>query len=143
MTNESMIEIMRNLKTQWGFLKDDSKAKIDRRQACKRIIELSEEAKKLDPKFEMIDMSNTQYAEFVPSTYKVQSNVNWGKEVIATPAEQMALDKLERLETLAVQSIRKKLPNESDDSQKFGMIVSAYTEKLVKIYIFQKSNEFS
>ncbi len=139
MTNEAMVDIMKTLKTQWGFLKDESKAKIDRRQACKRIIELSEEAKKLDPKFEIIDMNNTQYADFVPTTYKVQSNVNWGKEVIATEAEQRSLDKLERLETLAVQSIRKKLPNESDDSQKFGMIVSAYTDKLIRIYTFQNS----
>lgn len=139
MTNEAMVDIMKTLKTQWGFLKDESKAKIDRRQACKRIIELSEEAKKLDSKFDVIDMSNTQYAEFVPTTYKVQSNVNWGEEVIATEAEQRSLDKLERLETLAVQSIRKKLPNESDDSQKFGMIVSAYTDKLIRIYTFQNS----
>jgi hypothetical protein len=139
MTNEAMVDIMKTLKTQWGFLKDESKAKIDRRQACKRIIELSEEAKKLDPKFEMIDMNNTQYAEFVPTTYKVQSNVNWGEEVVPTEAEQAALDKLQRLESIAVQSIRKKLPNESDDSQKFGMIVSAFTDKLVKIYTFQNS----
>jgi|TARA_R110001583_G_scaffold41637_1_gene132252 hypothetical protein len=139
MTNEAMVDIMKTLKTQWGFLKDDKKAKIDRRQACKRIIELSEEAKKLDPKFEMIDMNNTQYAEFVPTTYKVQSNVNWGEEVVPTEAEQAALDKLQRLESIAVQSIRKKLPNESDDSQKFGMIVSAFTDKLVKIYTFQNS----
>ena len=139
MTNEAMVDIMKTLKTQWGFLKDESKAKIDRRQACKRIIELSEEAKKLDPKFEMIDMNNTQYAEFVPTTYKVQSNVNWGEAVIPTEAEQAALDKLQRLESIAVQSIRKKLPNESDDSQKFGMIVSAFTDKLVKIYTFQNS----
>ena len=139
MTNEAMVDTMKTLKTQWGFLKDESKAKIDRRQACKRIIELSEEAKKLDPKFEMIDMNNTQYAEFVPTTYKVQSNVNWGEEVVPTEAEQAALDKLQRLESIAVQSIRKKLPNESDDSQKFGMIVSAFTDKLVKIYTFQNS----
>ena len=54
-------------------------------------------------------------------------------------AEQAALDKLQRLESIAVQSIRKKLPNESDDSQKFGMIVSAYTDKLIRIYTFQNS----
>ena len=139
MTNEAMVDIMRTLKTEWIILKDDSKAKIDRRQSCKQIIKLSEKAKELDPKFEMIDMNNTQYAEFVPTTYKVQSNVNWGEEVIPTEAEQAALDKLQRLESIAVQSIRKKLPNESDDSQKFGMIVSAFTDKLVKIYTFQNS----
>ena len=43
----------------------------------------------------MIDMNNTQYAEFVPTTYKVQSNVNWGEEVVPTEAEQAALDKLQ------------------------------------------------
>ena len=106
MTNEAMVDIMRNLKTEWIILKDESKAKIDRRQSCKQIIKLSEKAKELDPKFEMIDMNNTQYAEFVPTTYKVASNVNWGDEVEPNEAEQAALDKLERLESLAVQRIR-------------------------------------
>ena len=139
MINEAMIAIMKDLKTQWTFLKDESKAKIDRRQACKRIIELSELAKKNDPKFEMIDMNNTKYAEFIPKLYKADSNVNWGEEIIPTEAEQKALDKLVRLEGIAVQSIRIKLPNEADDSQKFGMIVSAYTDKLIRIYTFQNS----
>ena len=139
MTNEVMVDIMRNLKTEWIILKDESKPKIDRRQSCKQIIKLSEKAKELETKFEMIDMNNTQYADFVPSTYKVQSNVNWGDEVEPTEAEQNALDKLERLESLAVQKIRKRLPKESDDSQKFGMIVSAYTDKLIRIYTFQNS----
>ena len=139
MTNEAMVEILKDLKTQWGFLKDESKAKIDRRQACKLIIALSDLAKNNDPKFEVIDMNNTKYAEFVPTTDKVQSNVNWGEEVVATEAEQTALDKLKRLEAIAVQEIKIKLPNESDDSQKFGMIVSAYTDKLIRIYTFQNS----
>ena len=139
MTNEAMVEILKDLKTQWGILKDESKAKIDRRQACKLIIALSDLAKKNDPKFEVIEMNNTKYAEFVPTTYKVQSNVNWGEEVVATEAEQTALDKLKRLEAIAVQEIKIKLPNESDDSQKFGMIVSAYTDKLIRIYTFQNS----
>ena len=139
MTDEALVEIMKDLKTQWGFLKDESKAKIDRRQACKLIIALSDLAKKSDPKFEVIDMNNTKYAEFVPTTYKVQSNVNWGEEVVATEAEQTALDKLKRLEAIAVQEIKIKLPKESDDSQKFGMIVSAYTDKLIRIYTFQNS----
>ncbi len=139
MTNEAMVDIMKDLKTQWVILKDESKAKIDRRQACKLIIALSDLAKKNDPKFEVIEMNNTKYAEFVPSTYKVQSNVNWGEEVVATEAEQAALDKLKRLEAIAVQEIKIKLPKESDDSQKFGMIVSAYTDKLIRIYTFQNS----
>jgi len=139
MTNEAMVEIMKDLKTQWNILKDESKAKIDRRQACKLIIALSDLAKKNDPKFEVIEMNNTKYAEFVPTTYKVQSNVNWGEEVVATEAEQRALDKLKRLEAIAVQEIKIKLPKESDDSQKFGMIVSAYTDKLIRIYTFQNS----
>ena len=139
MINEAMIAIMKDLKTQWTFLKDESKAKIDRRQACKLIIALSDLAKKNDPKFEVIEMNNTKYAEFVPTTYKVQSNVNWGEEVVATEAEQTALDKLKRLEAIAVQEIKIKLPKESDDSQKFGMIVSAYTDKLIRIYTFQNS----
>jgi len=139
MINEAMIAIMKDLKTQWVILKDKSKAKIDRRQSCKQIIKLSEKAKELDPKFEMIDMNNTQYAEFVPTTYKVASNVNWGEIDSISTAELTALHTLRRLEAIAVDEIRVKLPKESDDSQKFGMIVSAYTDKLIRIYTFQNS----
>jgi hypothetical protein len=139
MINEAMIAIMKDLKTQWTFLKDESKAKIDRRQACKRIIELSELAKKNDPKFEMIDMNNTKYAEFIPKLYKADSNVNWGEIDSISTAELTALHTLRRLEAIAVDEIRVKLPKESDDSQKFGMIVSAYTDKLIRIYTFQNS----
>ena len=139
MTNEAMVDIMRTLKTEWIILKDESKAKIDRRQSCKQIIKLSEKAKELDPKFEMIDMNNTQYAEFVPTTYKVASNVNWGEIDSISTAELTALHTLRRLEAIAVDEIRVKLPKESDDSQKFGMIVSAYTDKLIRIYTFQNS----
>ena len=139
MTNEAMVEILKDLKTQWGILKDESKAKIDRRQACKLIIALSDLAKKNDPKFEVIEMNNTKYAEFVPTTYKVQSNVNWGEIDSISTAELTALHTLRRLEAIAVHEIRVKLPKESDDSQKFGMIVSAYTDKLIRIYTFQNS----
>ena len=139
MINEAMIAIMKDLKTQWAFLKDESKAKIDRRQACKLIIALSDLAKKNDPKFEVIEMNNTKYAEFVPTTYKVQSNVNWGEIDSISTAELTALHTLQRLEAIAVQEIKIKLPKESDDSQKFGMIVSAYTDKLIRIYTFQNS----
>lgn len=139
MVNEVLIEKMKNLKTQWGFLKDEKNAKIDRRTACKRIIEISTEVAELDPKFEMIDMNNTIYAEFVPKNYRVidTGNVKWGTNATITKEEQKALDTLRRLENIAVQDIHEKLPNEPMDSQKFGMIVSAYTEKLVHIYNHQ------
>lgn len=132
MTNEALVEIMKNLKTQWGFLKDESKAKVDKRQACKRIIELSTEAKNLDPKFEFIDMNNTQYAEFVPATYKVASNVNWGDDWDGKFGKQ-EMERLAKFTALAVYITRQRLPKEPDDSQKFGMIVSATTDKLIAI----------
>lgn len=136
---KQLLEIMTKLKLEWGFLKDDSLAKIDRREACKKIVELSEEAKKLDPKFDVIDMSATQYADFLPTQYKVKSNVNWGTIDTMTPSEEAALQLVHRLEAVAVENIKKKLPNEATDSQKFGMIVSAFTEKLLNAYIFQNS----
>tara|TARA_R110002051_G_C8661911_1_gene489139 strand:- start:711 stop:1124 length:414 start_codon:yes stop_codon:yes gene_type:complete len=134
-----MIEIMTNLKTQWGILKNDKSPKIDRRSACKMIIELSNEAKGLDPKFETIDMNNTQYSEFVPKTYKVVTNVNWGDIDKISISEQKASDLVDRLEAIAVEKTRKRLPNEAEDSQKFGMIVSAYTDKMLRAYTFQNS----
>ena len=103
------------------------------------IIELSNEAKGLDPKFETIDMNNTQYSEFVPKTYKVVTNVNWGDIDKISISEQKASDLVDRLEAIAVEKTRKRLPNEAEDSQKFGMIVSAYTDKLLRAYTFQNS----
>ncbi len=140
MTNEALVETMRNLKTQWGILKDEKKPKIDRREACKKILDLSNKAASLDPKWEMIDMNNTIYAEFLPINHKVQSNVNWGDPVDGlTREESMALKQLKRLEAIAVEEIKKKIPKEPVDSQKFGMIVSAYTDKLVALYCNQTS----
>ena len=88
---------------------------------------------------ETIDMNNTQYSEFVPSTYKVVSNVNWGSIDDISFQEQKASDLVDRLEAIAVEKTKKRLPNEAEDSQKFGMIVSAYTDKLLKAYIYQNS----
>lgn len=134
---KQLLEIMTKLKLEWGFLKDDSLAKVDRREACRKIVDLSEKAKKLDSKFEVIDMGATQYAEFLPTQYRVKSNVNWGTIEKMTDRELTALKLVHRLESIAVEHIKKKLPNEAEDSQKFGMIVSAFTEKLIKVYQFQ------
>ena len=84
-------------------------------------------------------MNNTKYAEFLPTKYIAKSDVNWGAVPVMSTAEIGALNKLKRLEAIAVVEIHKKLPKERLDSQKFGMIVSAYTEKLINIYIHQNS----
>jgi hypothetical protein len=132
-----LADTMKSLKGQWAVLKDDTLGKDNRTQACKRIIELSELAKKHNKKFEIIDMNNTQYAEFVPKDYKVECDVKWEAIGIYTREEENALALLKRLESISVAEIHRKLPNEAMDSQKFGMIVSAYTEKLVHIYCTQ------
>lgn len=135
MTNEAIVDIMRNLKSEWTILKDEKKAKIDRRKACKSIIELSEMAKELDPKFEIIGMNNTNYAEFVPKTYKSNSNVNWERPVIKIAEKyDVAVNLAFDMEEIAIQWTKFRLPNEPEDSQKFGMITNANTEKLLRAY---------
>jgi len=136
---EQISEVMMKLKTEWSILKNDLLAKVDRRVACENVIELSKLANNLDPTFEVIDMSVTKYAEFLPKKYQVKSNVNWGTIEKMTKQELAALQLVHRLESVAVEHIKKKLPTEAVDSQKFGMIVSAFTEKLLKAYIFQNS----
>lgn len=135
--NQEMVDILAGLKTQWSVLKDDKKTKQERMFACGRICHLSETAKELDPKFEMIDMNDTRYAEFLPETYISKSDVKWGVVGVINKQEEKALELLQRLEAISVGEIHKKLPKERMDSQKFGMIVSAYTEKLVHIYCTQ------
>jgi len=137
--NQEIVDIMVGLKTQWGILKDDTKTKQERTKACAQICKLSETAKELDPKFEMIDMNNTKYEEFLPTIYRAKLDVIWGEIDQMTREEATALDTLQRLEAIAVNNIKLKLPTEQVTSQKFGMIVSAYTEKLVHIYCSQNS----
>jgi len=107
----------------------------------KSIIELSKEAKKHDNTFEEFDFSSSKYTEFTPVGYIRKSNVNWGKPLGSDikPEESNALVLVSRLESIAVEMTRGRLPNEPEDSQKFGMIVSAYTDKLLRAYIFQNS----
>jgi len=136
MTKQTIVDLMKELKTSWGILKNDKLSVPARRTACQAIIELSNKAKELDPKFDVIDMTNTQYSDFVPKTYTVKSNVNWGTCNDMSLAESKALSVVSRLEAIAVQHIKEKLPNEAEDSQKFGMIVSAFTEKLLNAYIY-------
>ena len=57
---------MKDLKTSWGILKNDKESNTARKSACKAIIELSNKAKEIDPNFDVIDMTNTQYSDFVP-----------------------------------------------------------------------------
>ena len=78
MTEQTIIDIMKDLKTSWVILKNDKESVSERKNACKTIIDLSTKAKELDRKFDVIDMNNTQYSDFVPKTYQVKSNVNWG-----------------------------------------------------------------
>ena len=136
MTEQNIVEVMKDLKTSWGILKNDKESNTARKSACKAIIELSNKAKEIDPNFDVIDMTNTQYSGFVPKTYQVKSNVNWGTCDDISLEESKALAIVSRLEAIAVQHIKEKLPNEAEDSQKFGMIVSAFTEKLLNAYIY-------
>ena len=143
MTNEVIVEHMKSLKARWAILKDEKQPKIDRRDACKSIIELSKEIKKLDKTFEEFDFASSKYAEFIPKGYIRESNVNWKTEYTV---EEETVDKIklaakmvENFEVQAVELTKQRLPNEPEDSQKFGMIVSAYTDKIERAYIFLNS----
>ncbi len=136
--NQEMVDILAGLKTQWSVLKDDKKTKAERIFACGKICQLSETAKEVDPKFEMIDMNNTKYAEFLPTTYQSKSDVNWSDdENNALQGIGKSSSILQGLEAEAVSLTKKRIPSEREDSQKFGMIVGHYTKILADIYIAQ------
>ena len=135
---QELIDIFAGLKTQWGILKNDKLSDHVRKQSCEKIIKLSEQAKVLDPKFEMIDMNNTMFSEFVPDKYIAKTDVHWVKPIDITDcnnAVKSSQDVLDDLESLAVIRTKQRLPKERMDSQKFGMIVSNYTEKYIALYI--------
>ncbi len=136
--NQEMLDILAGLKTQWGILKDDKKSQTQRGTACNKIVVLSEQAKELDPKFEMIDMNNTKYAEFLPEKYIAKSDVIWSDDennVLQGIGKASSI--LQGLEAEAVNLTKKRIPSEREDSQKFGMIVGHYTKVLADIYIAQ------
>ena len=137
--NQEMLDILAGLKTQWSTLKDDTKSQTQRGTACNKIVVLSEQAKELDPKFEMIDMNNTKYAEFLPEKYVAKSDIKWADdENHALQGIEKTTSILKGLEAEAVRLTKERLSNgEREDSQKFGMIVGYYTKILVDIYIAQ------
>lgn len=123
--------VLKELKTHWAVLKDDKQSPYDRRLACKSIIEKSNTLKKSYIEFEVIDMNNTQYAEFAPETYKVQADVIWGmvEDSFGVFEEEL----LEKWTAVAVRIVTKRLPKERVDSQKFGQIVNATVTHLLEI----------
>jgi len=76
----STIDIKKSLKIEWAILKNSEAPKVDRRNACNNIVKFSNELKEIDDSFEVIDISATQYAEFLPTDgTKVLLSVNWGE----------------------------------------------------------------
>ena len=138
--NKKVYEIMQNLKIEWSILKDDTKDKGARLGACARICKLSEEAKELNPNFEIIDMNNTKYAEFLPEKYVAKSDVNWDRPILKVERDyENTVNIVFDLEQIAFAWTKFRLPKERTDSQKFGMIVNANTEKLLKAYAITNS----
>lgn len=133
MTNDKVLTL-KKLKELWTVLKDEEKPKVDRRSAMKEISKLQEELVKSDPTFEAYDLTMSKYAEFLPVEYKSSSKVKWGEEEELDVREKNAVRQVQRLESKAVQITRELIPTEPVDSQKFGMIVSAKTEKLLYAY---------
>lgn len=125
---------MKKLKEQWTILKDEKAPKVDRRDSAKEIINLQEELVKIKKDFEPIDLTMTKYSEFVPMDYKHDSKVKWGNSYTESPELTRAIDVVENCEAVAVMITRELIPTEPVDSQKFGMIVSAKCEKLIKAY---------
>ena len=132
MTTEKILAL-KHLKVQWVILKDEKKPKVDRRSAIKEIIK-TQELLKDDPTFVDIDLTMSQYAEFLPVEYRSNSKVKWGEEPNLDDRELNAVRQVQRFEAVAVQITRELIPTEPVDSQKFGMIVSAKTEKFLYAY---------
>lgn len=131
MTNEALVEKMKLLKQHWGVLKGDKSSETDMKISYESIMDLQAEIQELDPKFNAIDLSNTKYAEFAPKHFKskVKPNIVW--PVWDGKFGLNERNNLERWTSLAVAITKERLPTEPEDSQKFGMIVSATTDKLL------------
>jgi hypothetical protein len=139
MTSEKILAL-KKLKELWVILKDEEKPKVDKRSAIREVIKIQEELVKSDPTFEAYDLTMSKYAEFLPIEYRSNSKVKWGELDDYLDAKFLkAVAFVQKMEAYAVQVTRELLPTEPVDSQKFGMIVSAKTEKLLSAYYFQNS----
>lgn len=124
---------MKFLKQHWKVLKDEKANVNDKKISYEKIMTLQSEIQELDPTFNVIDLETTKYAEFKSKNFKsnLKSNVNWPKWDGKFGEREMK--ELEKWTAVAVQITRDRLPLEPEDSQKFGMIVSATTDKLLTI----------
>lgn len=68
MSADRITELYGDLKGRWVMLKNEKASNTDRSLAAQKIIEISNELAKLDPKFKPFDLYNSSYASFVPNT---------------------------------------------------------------------------
>ena len=127
----SITLLLKELKIQWAILKNEEAPKVDRRESCKKIVEIENKIKEIDPTFNTVDLNSTQYAEFVPSEIRATTSVNWGEVDDSFGKEEQAT--LEKWTAVAVRIAKKRLPRESVETQKFGMVVNAITTHLLQI----------
>jgi len=126
----SIVELKLKLVKAWRDLKNTQLPKDLRSMAYADVVNISEEVSKLDPKFKMSIEKLGEYKEF--KSVEIVPRIVWPE---LTDDEQFGEleDHLEKLTALAVKITKKRLPREPQDSQLFGMIISATTDKLIAL----------
>lgn len=125
-----IIELKSKLVKAWRDLKNDKLDADNRKAAYADVVTISDEVMKLDPKFKMNIEMLEKYKEF--KSKEVVPRVLWPKYDGDKQFVELE-NHLEKLTALAVHITKKRLPRELQDSQLFGMIVSATTDKLIAL----------
>lgn len=126
----SIIELKSKLVEAWRDLKNDKLDAENRKAAYADVVTISDEVSKLDSKFNMNTEMLEKYKEF--KSKKVIPRVLWPKYKDDKQFAELE-SHLEKLTVLAVHITKKRLPREPQDSQLFGMIISATTDKLIAL----------
>lgn len=129
------VELQKKLIISWRDLKNEKLDDDKRKAAYADIIHFSDEISKVDPKFRMnVEMLET-YKKF--KSGKIVPRVVWPKfENIDNPEEHIMENiekKFDQITNLAVHITKKRLPREPQDSQLFGMVVSATSGHLITL----------
>lgn len=126
----NLIDLKSKLAKAWRDLKNNKFDTDIRKAAYADIVTISEQVTKLDPDFKMSTDKLEIYKEF--KSKDVILRVVWPK--YDGNGQFKELEKyFDHLTALAVKIVHRRLPREPQDSEKFGMIVSATTDKLIQL----------
>ena len=125
-TNELKTKLIKALRD----LKSDKLSTESRKNAYAEVVDTSDKLSELDSSFKMDQKVLEKYKEF--KSKEIVPRVVWPEYDVSEQFKELE-EHFDHLTALALKIVQKRLPREPQDSEKFGMIVSATTGHLVAL----------